>query len=198
VPDDGAVVRGMSDAWGGTVNLIFFGLKRAFHGTLRVTRRMLTRLGLTAARFDLLYALPHGGFRAGPGILQSLLRRQLGVSRPTVSRMLASLEELGLVTRRRHELDRRQVFVALTLAGRRLLRRAKRAFIESGYVQLAVDTALGHESSGGPSRDRWRTNRWYDDSHCLVEMDRLDGILGNVRYEFGDFARLYYPWHPDD
>jgi DNA-binding MarR family transcriptional regulator len=180
------------------MNAIFFGLKRAYHGTLRVTRRGLSRIGLTAARFDMLHALPHGGFRAGKGTLQSLLRRRLGVSRPTVSRMLASLEELGLVTRKRHPLDRRQVFVALTLAGRRLLRRAKRAFVDSGYVQLAVDSALGAESSQGWSRDRWRTNRWYDDSHCLVAMDTLDEILGNVRHEFGDFATLSYLWHPDD
>jgi DNA-binding MarR family transcriptional regulator len=180
------------------MNAIFFGLKRAYHGTLRVTRRMLLRLGLTAARFDMLYALPHGGFRAGKGTLQSLLRRQLGVSRPTVSRMLASLEELGLVTRRPDQLDRRQVFVALTMAGRRLLRRAKRAFIESGYIQLALDTALGAESSRGSSRDRWCTNRWHDDLNCLVEMERLDGILDKLRYEFGDFAKLNYPWHPDD
>ena len=35
------------------MNAIFFGLKRAFHGTLRIARPMLTSLGLTAARFDL-------------------------------------------------------------------------------------------------------------------------------------------------
>lgn len=180
------------------VDAIFFGLKRAYHGTLRVTRRMLARIGLTAARFDLMYALPHGGFRAGKGTLQSLLRRQLGVSRPTISRMLGSLEELGLVTRKPDRLDRRQVFVALTLAGRRLLRKAKRTFMESGYIQLAVDTALGAESSSGTSRNRWRTNRWHDDSQCLVERDTLEGLLDKLRYEFGDFARLYYPWHPDD
>jgi DNA-binding MarR family transcriptional regulator len=194
----GAELRGTRGAIDWVVNAIFFGLKRAYHGTLRVTRCMLARIGLTAARFDMLYALPHGGFRAGKGMRQSLLRRRLGVSRPTVSRMLASLEELGLVTRKPDENDRRQVFVALTLAGRRLLRRAKRTFIESGYIQLAVDTALGAESSGGTSGNRWRTNRWYDDSHCLVETDRLEGILGKVRYAFGDFATLHYRWHPDD
>ena len=38
------------------MNAIFFGLKRAYHGTLRIYRRALANLGLTAARFDLLYA----------------------------------------------------------------------------------------------------------------------------------------------
>ena len=39
------------------MDAIFFGLKRAFHGSLRIARFALTALGLTAARFDMLYAL---------------------------------------------------------------------------------------------------------------------------------------------
>ena len=39
------------------MNAVLFGLKRAFHGTLRVSRSTLKNCGLTAARFDLLYAL---------------------------------------------------------------------------------------------------------------------------------------------
>jgi len=175
------------------MNAIFFGLKRAFYGTLRVTRRMLTRLGLTAARFDMLYALPHSGRHAGNGTWQSDLRRQLGVSRPTVSRMLASLEELGLVVRRPDQNDRRQILVALTEAGRALIREAVQVFIRSGYVQLAVDTALCSEP-GAPAT----SSRWYDEEECLIEMDTFDGLLSKVRREFGDFARLYYRWHPDD
>jgi DNA-binding MarR family transcriptional regulator len=175
------------------MNAIFFGLKRAFHGTLRVTRWMLTRLGLTAARFDMLYALPHEGRRVGDGMWQSKLRRQLGVSRPTVSRMLASLEELGLVLRKRDSNDRRQVFVALTDAGRALIRNAERVFIHSGYIQLAVDTALGVEA-GGPAM----FSRWYDEYGCLMETETLEDLLDKVRCEFGDFAQLVYGWHLDD
>jgi DNA-binding MarR family transcriptional regulator len=175
------------------MNAIFFGLKRAFHATLRVTRRMLSRLGLTAARFDMLYALPHRARHAGKGMRQSALRRQLGVSRPTVSRMLVSLEELGLVVRKRDSIDRRQLFVALTEAGRTLIREAVQVFIRSGYVQLAVDTALCAEAGCPATR-----SCWYDEAQCLIEMDTLDGMLSKVRREFGDFARLHYPWHPDD
>jgi hypothetical protein len=29
-------------------------------------------------------------------------------------------------------------------------------------------------------------------------MDTLEGLLDKIRREFGDFAKLYYPWHPDD
>jgi hypothetical protein len=32
------------------MNANFFGLKRTFHGTLRITRPSLAKLGLTAAR----------------------------------------------------------------------------------------------------------------------------------------------------
>jgi DNA-binding MarR family transcriptional regulator len=171
------------------VNAIFFGLKRAFHGTLRITRSLLTRLGLTAARFDLLYALPRGRREASNAMLQSHLRRQLGVSRPTVSRMLASLEELGLVRRERDTLDRRQRSVALTDRGRALIRRAERIFIRSGLAQLAVDTALGADATG---------EHWYDEAYCLEATDTLDGLLDKIRSEFRDFARLSYPWHPED
>ena len=78
------------------MHAVFFGLKRAHHSTLRISRTMLARIGLTAARFDLLYALNTSNKRNGRGIRQATLRRVLGVGRTTVSRMLASLEQLPL------------------------------------------------------------------------------------------------------
>jgi MarR family transcriptional regulator, organic hydroperoxide resistance regulator len=169
------------------MNAIFFGLKRAFHGTLRIARPMLTSLGLTAARFDLLYALM--GSDRTFGRYQSRLRKKLGVSRPTISRMLRSLEERGLVSRERSRLDRRQLDVRLTDSGRALIRLAHRLLTESGWAQLAVDSALGATSMA---------NRWYDPMHCLMETDRLEGTLKKLREAFGDFATLYYQWHPQD
>jgi len=172
------------------MNANFFGLKRAFHGTLRITRASLGRLGLTAARFDLLYALPHKFRKFEHGMLQSALRGQLGVSRPTVSRMLASLEQLGLVRRERDPSDRRQRVVALTRRGCSLIRTAERVFIHRGWAQLALDSAfdLGDPDGG----------RWCDDIHCLFEMDALEGLLRRIRHAFADLATLDYPWHPDD
>jgi DNA-binding MarR family transcriptional regulator len=169
------------------MNAIFFGLKRAFHGTLRIARPMLTSLGLTAARFDLLYALM--GSDRTFGKYQSQLRKKLGVSRPTVSRMLQSLEERGLVSRQRSHLDRRQLDVRLTDSGRALIRLAHRALTKSGWAQLAVDSALGATSI---------ENRWFDPMHCLIETDRLEDTLKKLRDAFGDFATLYYQWHPQD
>jgi DNA-binding MarR family transcriptional regulator len=167
----------------------FFGLKRAFHGTLRLMRSPLAKLGLTAARFDMLYALPHGRENFEVGLTQSDLRRTLGVSRPTVSRMLASLEQLRLVRRRRAEVDRRQILVALTRAGRLLIRKAERLLIDGGHAQFAVDCAVDPYQ---PSA------RWCDDTFCFFEMAGLESFLDRVRYAFGDFATLRYPWHPDD
>jgi DNA-binding MarR family transcriptional regulator len=171
------------------MNQQFFGLKRAFHATLRLTRASLAKLGLTAARFDLLYALPHSRHRSSLTMRQSNLRGMLGVSRPTVSRMLASLEELGLVRRTRDPYDGRQRVVALTQQGCTLVRRAVRHFIDSGWTELALDSALASDRPG---------ERWCDDGHCLFETDRLERFLGSIRRAFGDVATLYYPWHPDD
>ena len=92
---------------GAPVNAIFFGLKRAYHGTLRVYRRALKSLGLTAARFDLLYVARE--YRRN-GVRQSTIRRELGVTAPTVSRMVSSLEALGLIRRERSTRDRRPGF----------------------------------------------------------------------------------------
>ena len=163
------------------MNQIFFGLKRAHHGVLRITRPALAQLGLTPARFDLLYALHDKQW----GVTQRSLRGLLGVSAPTVSRMLASLEELGLI---RRELDygyRRRLYVRLTEEGRRRIRKAIRRFIKWGWAQLAVDSALCPE-------------RWHDEGACFVAMEECDSMLNAFRRAYGDLAKLYFPWHPDD
>jgi DNA-binding MarR family transcriptional regulator len=165
------------------MNTIFFGLKRAFQGTLRVSRSALGACGLTAARFDLLYALYKRPLGAET---QRTITRELGVSRSTVSRMLGSLEALGIVARRHVSGDRRQRWVALTDAGRSRIGRAVFRLYRSGSAQLAVDSALGGE-------------RWYDyESDCFFAMGALNDMLNRVRRAFADFATLYYRWHPDD
>jgi DNA-binding MarR family transcriptional regulator len=162
------------------MNQIFFGLKRAHHGVLRITRSALAKLGLTAARFDLLYVV-----HEGQDMTQRELRRELGVSAATVSRMLKSLEVIGLMRRQRADWDRRQRLVRLTEAGRRSIRGAIRHFIKWGAAQLMVDSALCPEG-------------WHDDAVCLAAMDALDGHLSNIREAYGDLAALYYRWDPDD
>ncbi len=166
------------------MHAIFFGLKRAHHGTLRITRDVLAKMGLTAARFDMLYAIKE---RRGD-TLQSGLGRTLGVCRATVSRMLASLEELGLVQRRPHSTDRRRKIVTLTTLGRWRIAFAYRHISRSGWAQLAVDSALGGKGS---------EYHWYDRDECVAATSRLDGMLGQLRHAFFDRAKLDYPWNPN-
>jgi DNA-binding MarR family transcriptional regulator len=167
------------------MHVIFFGLKRAHHATLGLTRRALANLGLTAARFDLLYAVK----QRRRGVTQSGLRKLLGVCRATVSKMLASLEKLGLVRRSISPFDRRRKVVELTNRGKWRVARAYHEFVRSGWVQLAVDSALGAEGRG---------YRWYDEDDCIEATSLLDGLLRSVRDSFGDRATLQYPWDPDE
>jgi DNA-binding MarR family transcriptional regulator len=168
------------------VHPIFFGLKRAHHSVLRICRPPLLPLGLTPARFDLLFAVKTHGHR----ILQGRLQQTLGVGRTTVSRMLASLEKLGLVKRAVDERDRRRKFVALTTRGRWTTGSARRHLIRSGWAQLALDTALGSV----PTRCDWS-----DPQQCWKLASELDITLHGIRREFRDRADLHYPWgEPDD
>jgi DNA-binding MarR family transcriptional regulator len=167
------------------VHAIFFGLKRAHHGAVRIARAPLATLGLTAARFDLLYAVRE----SRNGIVQSKLRRVLGVCRATVSRMLLSLEQLGFVRRKVLPRDRRKRVVELTALGRKRIVRAHRELTRSGWANLAVDSALcGEGSSYG----------WYDEVDCMMATDELDALLGRIRHAFYDHATLDYPWRPED
>jgi DNA-binding MarR family transcriptional regulator len=159
------------------MNVVFFSLKRAYHGTLRVTRRVLARLGLTAARFDLLYIVKKFG---GP-MRQRQLQRELGVTAPTVSRMLASLDALGLVEREVLQQDRRCRYVRLTKTGRQCVLRAARLLIHSGHVQLVVDSALCPQ--------RW-PNKWASD----IASGLLDTTLQLLRHAYGDVATVEFPW----
>jgi DNA-binding MarR family transcriptional regulator len=170
------------------MHVVFFGLKRAYHGTLRVTREPLRDVGLTSARFDLLYAVKE----CPGGVLQSVLRKILGVCRATVSKMLISLEERRLVKRTVYKYDRRQRLVRLTGYGRHSIRDAKEDFMRSGAAELAFATAIG--STG--------LCPWFDEDKCFEQKSWLLERLDALRNGFLDFASLEYPRHhpqmPDD
>jgi DNA-binding MarR family transcriptional regulator len=159
----------------------FFGMKRAFHGILRITRRPLATRGLTPARFDMLYVLYA---RMDHSALQSAIRRVLGVTAPTVSRMLGSLEKLGLIKRMRFELDKRERVVALTEGGLRCMQSAHDAFVASGAAQLALDCALAFPTQ-------------HDKRRCGRIVRLLDRLVGRMRLQFGDTATLAYHRLPE-
>jgi DNA-binding MarR family transcriptional regulator len=172
------------------VNVVTFGAKRAFQGFLHTTRKPFASVGLTAARFDLLYALDRHAPRhqSSRGALeQSQLWRLLGVSPQVVSRMLASLEQLGLVTRRRAiegEHDKRQRVVQLTALGLQRLREARVLLMRA--VRRIVHEAICF-------------GRHRDPGQRFFATDMLESYLHALRSHFDDTATLYFPWgHPDD
>jgi DNA-binding MarR family transcriptional regulator len=166
------------------MNAVFFGLKRGHHAVLRLVRGPLAEMGLTAARFDLLFAMKTHEDRR---ILQGKLQKKLGVSRTTVSRMLASLEKLGFVKRTVFARDRRKKLVELTTRGRWTIAFAYRQTTKSGWAELALYSALG--ASGRCD--------WSDESAKAVAAD-LERKLHDIRRAFGDRADLEYEPHPDD
>jgi DNA-binding MarR family transcriptional regulator len=167
------------------MHALFFGTKRAFHATLHILRKPLKGYGLTAARFDMLWVLQETCFQSAR---QSTLRKKLGVTAPTVSRMVKSLEALGLVCTRRDTYDRRQRIVQLTKAGLASIRAAAECFIERRVAKRILDRAFGRHGQRGKSWTEVIFGRMCD----------FEYLLGCIRETCGDSATLHYPWHPDD
>jgi DNA-binding MarR family transcriptional regulator len=167
------------------MNAIAFGTKRAFHAFVRFTRKHFAGAGLTAARFDLMYAV-YGDPRRDEscGSFQRDLPAKLGVTAGVVSRMLRSLEDLGLVTRKPPACDRRQRHVTLTEAGLTCFRDAWSLLVR--LLRRYVYEAICFGQHRDPEQRFWR-------------MVQLESYLDVVRHDFGDTATLYYRWgHPDD
>jgi DNA-binding MarR family transcriptional regulator len=165
------------------MHAVFFGTKRAFHATLRILRKPLKGYGLTAARFDLLWVLSQACFATR----QSKLRKELGVTAPTVSRMVKSLEALGLVRTERDRYDRRQRCVELTKAGLATIRAAAECFIRGRIGKRILQRAFACGVVGAR-----RTEAVFQ---CTSE---TEDMLRCIRQMCGDTATLHYPWHPDD
>jgi MarR family transcriptional regulator, 2-MHQ and catechol-resistance regulon repressor len=79
----------------------------------------LSREGVTPAGFSVLVVLTTAG---GSAELKTL-RRRLGWSKANATEVTATLQERGLVRRRRDRSDRRLVVVDLTYGGRELVER---------------------------------------------------------------------------
>ena len=167
------------------MHALFFGTKRAFHATLRILRKPLKTLGLTSARFDLLWILQRS---CDASARQSKLRKELGVTAPTVSRMVKSLEALGIVRTERDWYDRRQRIVRLTREGLARIRAAIECFMRGRIPRKILDRAFGHNGERGKSRAEV----------IFLRMCEYEELLRRIRDMCGDTARLHYDWHPDD
>jgi DNA-binding MarR family transcriptional regulator len=169
----------------------FFGLKRGYYASLRVTRGALRRYGLTPARYDVLFAID-ARFEAST---QMGLRNVLGIARSTMTRMLTRMRELGLVTRTR-AIDGRTWNLALTNEGRTRLRDAHYDLVLAGHIPLAVESALLPRGASLPHPDPAfqldHEELFLCGYECLALIGRLKELLWCVRRQFGDLGSLGY------
>ena len=154
-----------------------FALKRGHQSWLRVSRPLTRLFGLTPARYDMLFAI---GSRPTGALLQRDLRWLLGVTAPTISKMLSSLEELGLIQRAPHHSDRRQRVVSLTAAGTQALLAAEQELVASGWAALVIAGALCGPLACSPRLSGLRQRAF-------------EHALAGVRWEFRDVAELEFP-----
>ncbi len=163
------------------MDAVFFAVKRAHYATWKFGRRMLMPVGLTPARFDVLFALRKS--RWVP-VRQAALRAALGVARATISEMLGVLEDLGLVLRNCCEDDKRTNWVRLTMPGVDLLHRAYQRCVGNGDTTVAVDCAL---AEGDPARATFPMR------------SSIEELCSSLRRWFGNGKALgLYPWRTDD
>jgi DNA-binding MarR family transcriptional regulator len=159
---------------------IFFSLKRTHHRALAYSRRLSVPYGLTPARFDMMYAID----RHRDSLLwQSHLRRLLGVTAATISRMVRSLEELGYITRDRNAFDRRQIDIRITKLGSSVFDFVENLTMTTGNVDFIVTGAFAV--------------LWYAES-AISDLFDFEAFLHRARDRLWDTATLRYPWHPDD
>lgn len=94
-------------------------LRRILKATEANVKTLAARSGLTASQLLALQSLATSG-----EMLVGDLARMLDLRHATISILLDKLQDLGLVERRRHEHDRRKVWVRITPAGIERLRGA--------------------------------------------------------------------------
>lgn len=156
------------------MHAMFFGLKRAHLRVLGITHELLDGLMLTPARFDMMRIID---LHREHGILQGKLQDLLGVSAPTVSVMLRSLELLGFVKRSRFERDERCLLVQITEVGAWELARAVSRLISSGLAELVALNGLSD-----------------DTEEAADEVSCVRSYLRRIRWNYGDSTPFEHPW----
>ncbi len=157
-----------------------FQLKRAHHRLIAFGKRVLRKFALTPARFDLLYIVyKRWTFqkRLYDAPAQTDLCRVLGVTAATVSRMVRSLEDLGIVRRFRNPVDRRTKQVTLTEEGLQLFREASDHVFETPIVDVA------HQRAFGPPSEP-----------TVLAVIRAKKDVQTIARAFGDTSTLSYDW----
>jgi DNA-binding MarR family transcriptional regulator len=130
------------------MHFLSFAIKRAHWRCVGTFMPVAQMYGLTPARFDLLHVVRQ---RLGDAS-QACVRRVLGVSATTVSRMLQALEKLGFVRRTPHLRDRRTKYVTLTCEGRRAVDGIIDGLLMTGHFDLAFEGCFQWPAGGRAQR----------------------------------------------
>jgi len=116
-------IRQVSPTADTTSVLLFIQIKHANNLLEQAAEKNLGGAGLTWAKFRLLTNLHRGeAHGATAGMQPSELSDAQGVSRNTVSALIASLEKDGMISRELHGTDHRRFVIRLTPDGRKLLK----------------------------------------------------------------------------
>jgi DNA-binding MarR family transcriptional regulator len=158
------------------VHVAFFSVKRVHLRVLHVTRRLLrmSESELTPARFDMLRIVEAYGEH---GVGQQRIQDLLGVSAPTVSRMLKALEEVGFVVRERMEHDARFRRVYLTELGLERLAVARMELVDFGLNDRTAQRGLDP-----------------DPETARQKLYKLREFLSSMRVAYTDPAPFEHPW----
>ncbi len=167
------------------MDAVMFSLKRAFHKSIEAGCVLTDPFGLTPARFDLLHALV-GVDRDQTTTRQCWLRRKLGVSAPTVSKMITALEQLELVVRLRDEKGR-SCGVMITKKGKECITRALHLLIDRGVAHRMVRAWFPRDVTAP------RLNAKAALAAREATMRQVVDSLGPMRRRLGDWATLDYP-----
>jgi DNA-binding MarR family transcriptional regulator len=156
------------------MHAVFNEMKRAYWRSHAMLAPVAKRHGLTPARYDMLFAIATS---AGRVILSRDLRRACGTTPGVVSRMLRSLEELGLVRCDRKDRFKGSFFVEITEKGlARLI--AAMSEVDAGGVELAMESVVVED--------------WMNPDLRVLDMKELGTWLRRVRVRRGDRGRLDY------
>ncbi len=156
---------------------LIFGIKRMFLRSVAVCREYTDEHHLTPARFDMLVAIRNGG----GGIVQRMVRWQVGVRSPTVSRMMATLEKLGYIRRWKYPPDRRHRWVELTEMGRLVIDAAQGDLTRGPFGEDIARKMVSRQSA-----ERAPTEKALADATTMFR---------TIRDRLGDTASLCYPSH---
>jgi DNA-binding MarR family transcriptional regulator len=115
-------IRQVSPEADPTSVMLFSQILRANNQLTQAAERNLGGGGLTWAKFRLLMDLGRQEHLQSTGMQPSELSDNQGISRNTISALLASLEADGLVSRELNETDRRKFLIRLTPEGRKMLK----------------------------------------------------------------------------